>query len=586
MNIFNILRKYQYSSQTAIIYKNIRISYKELVIYSINLSELIMNNFGKRKQTIGIFLPNSSDYTIAFFAAAYSDKVIVPFNVNMKKLELQRIIKYLNINVIITNKLFYDRLSDITEKKISIICLKNNYEAEIYNRCNADANQLSDDNEELKDVAMILHTSGSMNFPKSVMLTHENIISCIKSIVMDLKITEKDVTLIFLPMYYISAIVSQFLTHLYVGAAVSFMETLFSPVNLFYCLEKFNITNFSCVPYMLLELLNQKDKIKNYKISSLRYVCFGGAPAPGEKINELANIFPDIQFIKTYGLTEASTRVSHYFEDKNIINNNCVGKQIPGVKYMIVDENGNECKAGEIGEIAVKGNNIMKGYYLRHTETEKALKNGWLHTGDLGRIDDKHNLYVVGRKKNIIIRGGENIYPEEIEDVLNNYPNIKESLVYGAYHETLGEVPQAEIVLNSYNNFNLQELVNYCYNNLSNFKIPLHFKVVDEIDKTSNGKLIRNLKRRINVEDNFNLENELKKLINENTYVLLTDKDFKEDSDLIVDFGYDSLSIIRLIADIERKFNIEFEISELVSEIISKYGNLKKSIAEKISAEV
>ena len=159
-------------------------------------------------------------------------------------------------------------------------------------------------------------------------------------------------------------------------------------------------------------------------------------------------------------------------------------------------------------------------------------------------------------------------------------------MVYGAYHETLGEVPQAEIVLNSYNNFNLQELINYCYNNLSNFKIPLHFKVVDGIDKTGNGKLSRNLKRRIKVEDNFNLENELKKLINENTYVLLTDKDFKEDSDLIVDFGYDSLSIIRLIADIERKFNIEFEISELVSEIISKYGNLKKSISEKISAEV
>ena len=192
------MKKYQYSSQTAVIYKNRRISYKELTFYSINLSELITNNFGKRKQTIGIFLPNSLDYTIAFFAAAYSDKVIVPFNVNMKKLELQRIVKYLNINIIITNELFYDRLSDITDKKISIICLKNNYETEIYNRCNAEANRLSDNNyAELKDVAMILHTSGSMNFPKSVMLTHENLISSIKSIVMDLKITEKDVSLIF-----------------------------------------------------------------------------------------------------------------------------------------------------------------------------------------------------------------------------------------------------------------------------------------------------------------------------------------------------------------------------------------------------
>lgn len=293
-------------------------------------------------------------------------------------------------------------------------------------------------------------------------------------------------------MYYISAVVSQFLTHLYAGGAVSFMETLFSPVNLFYSLKNFSITNFSCVPYMLLEILNQKEKIMNYEISSLRYVCFGGAPAPGRKINELANLFPDVQFVKTYGLTESSTRVSHYFEDKNTINNNCVGKHIPDVKYIIVDENDNECKTGEIGEIAVKGNNVMKGYYLRRRETEMALRNGWLHTGDLGWIDNENNLYVVGRKKNIIIRGGENIYPEEIEDILNNHPNIKESLVYGVYHETLGEVPEAEITLNSEGDFNLQELINYCYNNLSNSKVPLRFKVVDGIDKTSNGKISRN----------------------------------------------------------------------------------------------
>lgn len=485
------MNNYRYSSQTAIIYKNKRITYKELVSYSINLSELITNSCGKGKQPLGIFLPNSSDYAVAFFAVAYSDNVVVPFNVNMKKTELDRIIKYLDISVIITNELFCDRLVDLTEKKISIICLKNNGEAEIYNLCDVKGNRLYD-KEELKDVAMILHTSGSISFPKSVMLTHENLMSCVKSIVTDLKITEKDVTLIFLPMYYISAVVSQFLTHLYAGGAVSFMETLFSPVNLFYSLKNFSITNFSCVSYMLLEILNQKDKIMNYEISSLRYVCFGGAPAPGRKINELANLFPDVQFVKTYGLTEASTRVSHYFEDKNTINNNCVGKHIPDVKYIIVDENDNECKTGEIGEIAVKGNNVMKGYYLRRRETEMALRNGWLHTGDLGWIDNENNLYVVGRKKNIIIRGGENIYPEEIEDILNNHPNIKESLVYGVYHETLGEVPEAEITLNSEGNFNLQELINYCYNNLSNSKVPLRFKVVDGIDKTSNGKISRN----------------------------------------------------------------------------------------------
>ena len=147
-------------------------------------------------------------------------------------------------------------------------------------------------------------------------------------------------------------------------------------------------------------------------------------------------------------MTEASTRISHYVEQPDVINDTCVGKCIPNVKVRIVDKNENDCRIGEIGEITVKGPNVMKGYYMRTDETEKVMINGWLHTGDLGRIDEENNLYIVGRRKNIIIRNAENIYPEEIEGVLNSCPQIKESFVYGEPHELLGEVPAAIIVIN------------------------------------------------------------------------------------------------------------------------------------------
>lgn len=491
ISVFKLINKKQNEVKTAIVFQDKKVTYKELVSLSVYLSDIITSRFKSIRESIGIFICGSLDYAVAFFSIIYSNKVVVPLNVNMKKPELIRILEYLKIRIIITNEVFYERLVRLTDTQVNIICIKNNYNVSII--ASTSFVKKFAYKEELEDVALILHTSGSFASPKSVMLTHDNLMSCAASIAEDLNVTEKDTTLIMLPMYYASAVISQFLTHLLVGGTIVFMDTIFTPYNLFFNIEKYEITNFSCVPGMLLSVLNQLNKILKCNYSSLRYLCFGGESAPGEKINRLVRCFRNVKFVKTYGLTEASTRVSHYIEAPNIINSDCVGIPIPNVEVKIVDENSLECQAGEVGEVIVTGSNIMKGYCMRKHETQKILQNGWLHTGDFGMIDGNNNLHIVGRKKNIIIRNGENIYPEEIEEIINNHPWVQESLVYGKSHEVFGEVPIAEIVVNDDVDSELQKLIEYCYAHMSNTKVPVKFIVVKSIARTDNGKILRKI---------------------------------------------------------------------------------------------
>ena len=288
MNVFKIIEEHN-NFDTALLYRGKKTTYKELLEKSKKLSDVINKHTENIPEPVGVFISGSLDFSVSFFSIAHADKVIMPLNVNLKKAEFVRIIKYLDIRIIITNDLFYDRLIKLIDNDITVICLNADGDVKFVNDV-TDMRHIEYNNE-LKDVALILHTSGSLDSPKSVMLTHENLLSCIHSISEDLNITQKNNTLIILPMYYASATISQFLTHLYAGGTVTFMDTIFTSENLFYNIANYKITNFSCIPSMLSEVLNNLSKIEKYDLSSLKYVCFGGAFAAGNKVNELVKYF-------------------------------------------------------------------------------------------------------------------------------------------------------------------------------------------------------------------------------------------------------------------------------------------------------
>ena len=339
-------------------------------------------------------------------------------------------------------------------------------------------------------IALLVHTSGSLSKPKRVALSHKNLLSNAHSIIESLAISSEDITLIAMPLQLISAITSQMLTHLLIGATLVIMDLPFVANNFYDLCEQYQVSNFTCVP-SILNLLTMR-RIALNKLTSLRTVCFGGAPTPNIRISELITLFPNIRFVHMYGQTEASPRLTHLLPDDLEKRLGSVGKPLPGVTMIVVDKNGNECEPLVIGEICAKGDNIMVGYYKNPQMTNQILINGWLHTGDLGYMTEDGFFYIVGRIKNIIISGGENIYPEEVEEVLLSHSNVLDALVYPTKDVILGEVVCAKVVLKE--SMSADELRAYCKQFLKNSKIPKHFTVCTKIDRTASGKVIRGMK--------------------------------------------------------------------------------------------
>jgi long-chain acyl-CoA synthetase len=492
MLLKDILIMSKNSQKIAIKYGDSVITYEQLFNFATDNTELIIKKAGC-VTNIGIFLPNSIQYAVAYFTITLMNKVIVPLDIQIKKIELMSTIEYCDIKIIITNtmykKVIKEFLNDF-EYRIILFNLDNNTCEEV--GLGKKEFCLSGVNEDIYEnsVAILLHTSGTISNPKRVMLTHKNLISNIRSTIDFLQLTENDKTLIALPMFFANANTAQFLTHLYLGASIVIMNSKFIPRRFLEIVSEEKITNFTSVPSMLLMLLSYHER-ENYDISSLRYICFGGGNIPVVKLKELIKEFPSAGFVHTYGQTEASPRVTALLPADSLRKAGSIGKPIPNVNVrIVVSLTGQDVRVNEIGELIVQGDNVMKGYYKRPEKTEMAIKEEWLYTGDMAVYDDENYIYLIGgRKKNMIISGCFNIYPEEIEEILMRHPDVKEVRVSGEQHVLLGERPIATVVLKEGSSLTQNDLLRYCLSLLANYKVPRKINFADRLPKTATGKV-------------------------------------------------------------------------------------------------
>ena len=451
-----------------------------------NLSHLI-KQCSNNSINIGIIFPNSIDYVVAYFGVLFAGKTIVPIQPQLTINEIISVLKYCEIDLIITNSCFKKKIEQLVSKKIynfKVYYLDSSLYQSYEYISFIQKSEMPKKNKYYNDIAIMLNTSGTMSNPKRVMLSHYNIISNIESNIKSLNLTKDETTLITLPMYFGYCNTAQFLTHIYLGAKIVIIDSPFLPQACFKAIEEKKVTNTTLVPTTLLSLLffEQYDL---YNYESLNFICFGGGFVPVDKLKKIIEKFPNISFCQTYGLTECSPRVTLLESKYSLSKIGSVGKPIPNVKVKIqtiVDD--------KLGEILVAGPNIMKGYYKNKPATLRTIKKGWLHTGDLGYLDDDGFLYLTGRIKNIIISGGINIYPEEIEEVILNMEGIKDVVVYGIKHDFLGEVPCAKIVLLN-DHITVAEIKKHCCENLTTYKIPKQYEFVKKIEKTYSGKLKR-----------------------------------------------------------------------------------------------
>ena len=337
------------------------------------------------------------------------------------------------------------------------------------------------------DTAVLLYTSGTTGRPKGVMLSHKNLhANAINGKNTMAEAERGEVSLSTLPLshsYGLGLLVAGYVSERQ-GRAV--LLRWFDLEEVFRSIEKYRVAGMAGVPTMFLYMLHYPDADK-YDTSSVEYWLVGAAPMPQEKLVEFEKKFGGEMYV-AYGLTEASPGVAAQRESIPR-KPGSVGTAMVGVEVKIFDENDHELPPGTVGEIVARGGNVMKGYYKMPDETEQTLRGDWLHTGDMGYLDEDGHLYIVERKKDLIIRGGFNIYPKDIEEVLYEHPAIAEAAVVGAQDELMGEEVVAFVTLKPNCRTTAEELINHCRSNLAKYKCPRKIEFLDAMPKNPIGKI-------------------------------------------------------------------------------------------------
>lgn len=335
------------------------------------------------------------------------------------------------------------------------------------------------------DLALLVYTSGSTGKPKGVMLSHGNLQAMASGIVEHMAITRDDHCLLILPLFHCNALLVSVLAPMLAGAQTTVMGK-FSPEPFLKTIETLKPTYFSGVPtiYALLAALPD-DVIPD--TSSLRFAVCGAAPVSQELLTRSEERFGFVM-IEGYGLTEG-TCCSACNPVEGVRKLGSVGPALAGQQIKIVDPQGTELPTGEEGEVLVSGPTVMQGYLGKSEETAATIVDGWLHTGDVGRLDDDGYLTLVDRIKDMIIRGGENLYPKEIETTLFEVEGVLEAAVVGKAHPVLGEVPVAYVALYPDSPVTETELLEHCRTHLTRVKVPVSITIVDAIPKNPVGKI-------------------------------------------------------------------------------------------------
>ncbi len=479
--------KYQYEDQPdmiAVVYAEREYTYSDVYLISLGLSSKIGELLQWKSGRIAILMKRSANYIIAYFASLFSGSVIIPIDPELTSEEIKRTIEYCEADIILCDSK-YDSIRKIIneENHIEVNQVNYDYYAQSIISDNTVTGYANPDEE-----VLLLHTSGSIDRPKRVMLTHRNIIENASAHVLHMNLKPEQKVLIALPMHFGYCNTAQIISHFLLGGTIIIMDQIFSPHKFCQLVNDYQVNVFTAVPAMLIQLANFKHYDK-YNCNSLEQITFGGAPFPTERFSDVKEKFGNVKLCQTYGLTEAGPRVTGVSPDSGYELSNTVGTLLPGVQVKVIDENDYEVNSEKTGQIIVKSAGVMKGYYKREDETKKVLRDGWLYTGDLGYFDKYQNLFIVGRIKNVIIRAGVNIYPEEIETYLLKHSMVKEVLVQGVEDINLGEVPHAKIIPTD-ENASIAEISEFCKVGLARYKIPT-IEFVQELPHTYNKKIKR-----------------------------------------------------------------------------------------------
>src|SRR5215831_2145861 len=430
--------------------------------------------------TVGVLLLNSQKYVTTMLAIWKAGKTAVPLNYLLPPAELGFIVKDSGMSALVSSQFFNQALGAMKplfgDKGTILMADDPAFSA-------ASANEGIS---EYRDPALYLYTSGTTGRPKGVILTHDNLIANVESCQRAGNFDHRDGFLCLLPFFHTYAITGTLLLPLLNGSKIVLVDR-FQPAKVLGLIQEHKITVFLAIPSMYRVLAATEG---DFDVSSVRFPISGGEPLPVATAEAFEKRFC-VPIYEGYGQTEAAPVVT--LNTPGNRKPGTIGRALPGVEVAIWDDQNRVLPSGEVGEIIVRGRNVMQGYHHLPEETAHTLVGGWLHTGDLGKLDDDGFVTITGRKKDLIISAGENIYPREIEDILSQHPKVKEVAIIGVKDEVRGEVPKAFVIARDGVDVEEKELRSYCREHLANYKVPKYFEIVQDLPRTPTGKILKRM---------------------------------------------------------------------------------------------
>ena len=482
-----------HSQRPAIFWGEQEFSYETLHAQARSLAGHLVKEFGVRRgDRVALWLKNCPEFVPALYAILGTGAVVAPINNFLKPDEVAYILKDCDAKVIITDGTMAEGIGKLA---VSVPGLRS-WNVEEFGRLrdseNGGSTELAPPNlVGEKDLAVIIYTSGTTGHPKGAMLSHGNLLSNVESCRQMLRAVDMDRFVVLLPMFHSFMMTVGVLLPTIVGGSLVLVKSLHPPKNILQDIIQHRATILPAIPQFFRTLANAPVP----KDFPLRLCISGGAPLPGEILREFNEKMP-IPLIEGYGLSEASPVVS-----MNPINGprkaGSIGVPIPDVEVSVQDDEGRLLPQGETGEICVRGANVMQGYWNRPEETAKALRGGWLLTGDIGHQDADGYFYITDRKKDMLLVNGINVYPREIEEIIYQFPGIKEAAVIGVPDPRRGEQPLAFVSVAEGKQVEEKALLQFVREKLADYKVPKRVVMMPALPRNATGKILKTALRQV-----------------------------------------------------------------------------------------
>jgi len=438
--------------------------------------------------SVAIMVPNVPEFSIAYFGILYAGCSVVPLNVLLSAPEVTYHLQDSEARLLVAHPFFRAPAEKGAAEAGVPVVWSDGDEGEVLAELAgaAPVDALCDTRPD--DTAVILYTSGTTGKPKGAELTHSNLtMNCSVVVPRLIPIGRDDVSLATLPLFHSFGQTCVQNGTLAAGGTVTLLPR-FGPKEAFEILERDRVTLFAGVPTMYFALLHHESE-RSYDLSSLRHCLSGGAPMPVEVMRTFEERF-GVKILEGYGLSETSPVASFNMPDRPR-KPGSVGYPVWGVELAILDDKDQPLPDGERGEICIRGHNVMKGYWKRPDATREALRGGWFHSGDIGLRDADGSLRIVDRVKDMILRGGFNVYPREVEEVLYGHEAIAEAAVIGIPHESHGEEVKAVVALKPGCQVSAPALIAWCKERLAAYKYPRVIEFVESLPKGPTGKILK-----------------------------------------------------------------------------------------------